>query len=270
MRATILFGALTAAVLAVAALADGLSDANAGMDALNRGDYDNAVQLFTKAIASGELSPADKELAYVKRAQAYIGENHNDLALADLDSAQKLDPHDSDIAALRAQAQGAPAAAPSNGPTLEETLDFIRNKIVEQGEVKYTVVLASQSTGETGSALFDTYYTNVTTDPAACQIRYHVKLLRNNKLISDMDIFYPYTAIESIQVVPLGQYAASTMTNPDVFVQAVTPPAWNVMYRFAGNPQSGMLIFSDEDIANRVAKAMLHAAELCGAKGEPF
>jgi tetratricopeptide (TPR) repeat protein len=87
------------------ARADGLSDANAGLDALNHGDYSRAVMLFTRAIKIGKLSPADKELAYVKRAQAFLGEKRADLALADLDKAQALDPKDSDIAALRAQAQ---------------------------------------------------------------------------------------------------------------------------------------------------------------------
>jgi tetratricopeptide (TPR) repeat protein len=106
-----LLGVAALTLLVSAALADGLSDANAGLDALNRGDYSAAVRLFTQAINTGQLSSADKELAYVKRAQAYLGEKNNKLALADLDKAQELDPSDKDVADLRAQAQSSAALA---------------------------------------------------------------------------------------------------------------------------------------------------------------
>ena len=62
------------------------------------------VRLFTEALRSGGLSPSDRELALVKRAQAYIGEMRNDLALGDLQQALKLDPNDAEAASLRLQA----------------------------------------------------------------------------------------------------------------------------------------------------------------------
>ena len=45
-----------------------------GLDALNRGDNATAIERFTKAADSGELSPSDRELALVKRAEAYTSQ----------------------------------------------------------------------------------------------------------------------------------------------------------------------------------------------------
>ena len=107
-------------ILAAAVHADGLSDANAGMDALNLGDFGKAVTLFTRAITNGKLSSSDKELAYVKRAQAYFGEKNSNLALADLARAEQLDPSDGDVDRLRAEIKGklgSQTQRPLNTPT---------------------------------------------------------------------------------------------------------------------------------------------------------
>ena len=104
-----LLAAATLAVLlltAPAGRAGSLDDANAGLDALGRGDYATAVRLFTKALRAGNLSASDRELAFVRRAQAYIGQQRNDLALADLQQALKLDPNDQEAVNLRLQVQG--------------------------------------------------------------------------------------------------------------------------------------------------------------------
>jgi tetratricopeptide (TPR) repeat protein len=97
-------------------LADPLGDAKAGLEALNRGDNDAAIGLFNRAIESGALAPSDRELALVKRAEAYAAEGNGMLALADLDQAQQLDPNDRQAAALRRKVLDmakAPAAAVS-------------------------------------------------------------------------------------------------------------------------------------------------------------
>lgn len=91
---------------------DGLKDANAGEDALRLGDYSKAIELFTRAINSGELSPSDKKSAYIERAKAYFGQHDNTSAMADLDSAAKLNPNDGDIADLRSKVQEAAAPPP--------------------------------------------------------------------------------------------------------------------------------------------------------------
>jgi tetratricopeptide (TPR) repeat protein len=76
------------------AWADSAANANAGMDALGRGDYATAVALFSQAISAGDLSPADQESAYLERGHAYLGERRYDLAQADFRQAIKLRPDD--------------------------------------------------------------------------------------------------------------------------------------------------------------------------------
>jgi tetratricopeptide (TPR) repeat protein len=97
--------ALTATLAAAAggACADPVADAGAGQDALNKGDLNSAVALFSRAIDSHSLPRAGQESAYVERATAYAGLHKYDLALADLDFAQQISPDDPDARGLRGQ-----------------------------------------------------------------------------------------------------------------------------------------------------------------------
>jgi tetratricopeptide (TPR) repeat protein len=106
---------LAAVALPVCAWANAVDDGNAGVDALNSGDYGKAVKLFTHAIASGQLAGDDKEFAYFNRGKAYLGEHEYKLAAADLKTALKLKPDDADAQAALAEAQAgsSPAAAPA-------------------------------------------------------------------------------------------------------------------------------------------------------------
>jgi tetratricopeptide (TPR) repeat protein len=91
------------ALSAGVALADPIGDASAGQDALNKGDLNTAISLFSRAIDSHGLPRAGLESAYVERATAYAGLHKYDLALADLDSAQSISPDDPDARGLRGQ-----------------------------------------------------------------------------------------------------------------------------------------------------------------------
>ena len=57
--------------LTSAAWAGGLDDFDAGLAAAKGGDYDKAIRLFTKAIASGELSRENLSIAYYNRGIAW-------------------------------------------------------------------------------------------------------------------------------------------------------------------------------------------------------
>lgn len=88
--------AAAALLLAGAAVANGVEDGNAGLEALNRGDYDLAVRLFTRAIAAADLTPDDREFAYVNRGRAYLGKKAYKLAAADFRAAGRIKPGDDD------------------------------------------------------------------------------------------------------------------------------------------------------------------------------
>jgi tetratricopeptide (TPR) repeat protein len=104
MMREILFAVLLTFV-ATAAVAGAIDDGNAGLDALNKGSYDEAVRLFTKALKSGQLKGDDQEFAYFNRGKAYVGKHDYAKAIADLKKAVKIKPDDTDAQDALTEAQ---------------------------------------------------------------------------------------------------------------------------------------------------------------------
>ena len=95
-------------LFATAARADGADAGNRGLQALDQGDYDGAIALFTHALKYGQLADEDQEFAYANRGDAYLKKGDLSLAIADLDRARQMKPDDTDaqndlIAALQAK-----------------------------------------------------------------------------------------------------------------------------------------------------------------------
>lgn len=81
------------------------SGAKAGLEALNRGDNDVAIRLFTQALLYGGLARSDRELAYVKRAEAFLATGRTSDALADARRALVLNPADAEAIDVRNKSQ---------------------------------------------------------------------------------------------------------------------------------------------------------------------
>jgi len=81
---------------ASAAHANGPDDANAGLAALNAGDYDRAISLFDRALASGQIQGDDTEVAFACRGRAYLKKGDYASAIVDLDRARRIKPDDTD------------------------------------------------------------------------------------------------------------------------------------------------------------------------------
>jgi tetratricopeptide (TPR) repeat protein len=87
---------LAAFLAATGVQADGVSDGNAGVEALKSGDYDKAIRMFTRALLLGKLSRDDSEFAYLNRGNAYAGKGDVDHAIADYQKAIAIKPDDED------------------------------------------------------------------------------------------------------------------------------------------------------------------------------
>ncbi len=72
--------------------ANGVDDANIGVAALRENNYDEAIRLFTKAIASGELSQKQLSSVYPLRGIAWEGKGDYNKAIADCTKGIELDP----------------------------------------------------------------------------------------------------------------------------------------------------------------------------------
>jgi tetratricopeptide (TPR) repeat protein len=111
-RALAGWAALACAVaLAAGVRAGGIEDGGAGLQAMDRGAYDDAIRLFTKALAARDLSQDDRELAYLSRGKAYLAKGDSAHAVADLRQALALKPDDPEAQDALNQAQG-PSAQP--------------------------------------------------------------------------------------------------------------------------------------------------------------
>lgn len=104
--------ALSACLVALAfvsrAQARGVDDGNAGLAAMESGDYDSAISLFTRALKRGGLAGDDREFAYANRGRAYLKKGDFSSAIVDLDRARQMKPDDADaqndlVAALAAK-----------------------------------------------------------------------------------------------------------------------------------------------------------------------
>lgn len=117
MRAYAPAAAVAAALLATAALADPVADLADGVGALNRQDAAAAVRLLSAALDTRMLSPADQEIALVRRAQAYLLQGRSAEALADATRALAMQGGDVEAERVRNYAANVDLPTP-HGPTI--------------------------------------------------------------------------------------------------------------------------------------------------------
>lgn len=78
---------------ATLATAAGLDDAKAGEAAAHRGDYDEAIRLYTRALQSGKLSVEDRAINFSHRGIAWKQKLDLNRAIADYNEAIRLNPN---------------------------------------------------------------------------------------------------------------------------------------------------------------------------------
>jgi hypothetical protein len=124
MRHVFLAAAAVTALATGAAFASPLEDAKAGLAALDKGENITAIRLFTTAIDSHKLARSDQELAFVKRAEAYLASHQEKSALADANHALDLEPGDAEASATRDRAQAllTPPPAPADPAAVKTSM----------------------------------------------------------------------------------------------------------------------------------------------------
>jgi hypothetical protein len=196
----------------------------------------------------------------------------------------------------RAQDVAPPPKPADNGPSLEVTMKFIQDKLNEQGEVNYTVRRSggddrpmkkmkkqfdfqrgvTPATASPGSRRESDEVTGAVADPRTCQVS-----LRKG----DGDYRFTFKDAEKLMVMPLKDAlnrASADLGEPQN-VEEVVPDISALLVQFKGKKlhrQSGRqasdelvlrLVFREDEMAQRMAKAMVHAIELCGGGSkDPF
>jgi hypothetical protein len=176
------------------------------------------------------------------------------------------------IGALRAQQAVAPPPRPvDNGPSIETTMQFIQDNAAE-GKLTYTAIVTDASQqGVEWRNKFTVEMSNLVADAGTCRISYHWRAEENSKVVDDADYTLALKDVKDILVLSQDQnqnQVDSRNGHPD-WNSRISPSIFTLIAR---RPRSvdNVFLFSDEDMANRVAKAMVHAVELCGGGRDAF
>ncbi len=156
-------------------------------------------------------------------------------------------------------------------------MKFIQDKMNEQGKINYALYTHDNALGTDWPVYqISVEASNVVADPATCSITWHKTTTNNGAVNGNGDFSLDLRNVLSVEVSTSVKEAKREDTargNP-ALDKRQDPPYFVVLAQSldnAGKTVGTPLFFSSEDTANRVAKAMTHAVELCGGGSkEPF
>ena len=160
-----------------------------------------------------------------------------------------------------------PAAAPADsGPSLAETMQFLQDKLNDHGKASFVEFLQDVNTGPAGNFTITIETSSLLGDQSQCRISYHRKMAFNGKTLLDENQAFSLREVQEIVVKPWEKYQDETLAKngtPNYTVTSSNPPITLLQVRRL-HGEENVFLFTDADLADRVAKAMLHAVELCG------
>ena len=166
----------------------------------------------------------------------------------------------------------APPPKPSDSPSLEVTMKFIEDKVTDENNHKYTSFVSDPSQGGTEwNNQFSIEITNFVADPKACRISFHWRSEINGGIADDSEYSLTLKDVRDIVVMPqeANQQQIDARNGHPGWTSRIQPNLFTLVARRPKGLENAFL-FSSEELAGRVAKAMIHAVELCGGEKEPF
>jgi hypothetical protein len=166
-----------------------------------------------------------------------------------------------------------PPKPADNGPSLAVTMQFIQDKLNQQGKISYTLHAHDNASGNDWPVYqISIEAANVIANPATCRITWHKVASVDGKVGIDRDDLLDLRNVMTFEV-RTSTYEAKMEDiangNPNIDKRQ-DPPYFAVTAKLRDNTAKP-LFFTAEDTANRVAKALVHAVELCGGGSkEPF
>jgi hypothetical protein len=152
-----------------------------------------------------------------------------------------------------------------DGPSLDATMKFIQEKLNDIGKVSYIVNKQNAAMGQGIPVNHADEITNVFADANQCKISYHWRAWFDDRMPLDTDNWILLRSVEDIVVEP----AEQLFTDPNANITSSIRPSLTALSVRKVHDNIGLFLFTDPTLANRVAKAIVHAVELCGG-GEPF
>jgi hypothetical protein len=179
-----------------------------------------------------------------------------------------------------------------NGPSLEVTTKFIQDKLAEQGILHFILYMHNNQSGHDDSAQRSYEVASLNFDSANCKFESHYKIIITDGWTTGMRVL-SFQSIKQVQVIPAGDWWTQELTDegypmktvrvePPLFMLSLGKPHNEPGTTCKTNDQpvacpdptwtdrlSMTWSFHDEDTANRVAKAVVHAIEICGGGSAP-
>jgi hypothetical protein len=168
-----------------------------------------------------------------------------------------------------------PPKPAAEGPTLEVTMKFIQDKLNGIGPVNFAQYNHDNAIGSEGTNQYRFEVSKVVADPRACRIDYHAREDAEGNVTNDDSPWLVLKSVDDITIVPMEQFLKEVVTaagHPSYSFR-VDPAVFMLKVRVTGVKGSYNFYFFSEDLADRIAKAMKHASELCRAgkkESEPF
>jgi hypothetical protein len=171
-----------------------------------------------------------------------------------------------------------PPKLKDDGPSLADTMKFIKERLNSIGPVNHVAYGHDNIGGSDAVNKFSIQATNVRANVAACRMDYHWHVTRDDQVhqvhqvLQDRDFWFSLKDVEELTVKTREQELKELGTQaglPELTVR-VDPPVFVLSIKRTEGPTNLFYLF-DEALANRIAKAMVHAVELCGGGNkEPF
>jgi hypothetical protein len=144
-------------------------------------------------------------------------------------------------------------------------MKFIQDKLNSVGTVNVVSYVHDGVAGNDWTVQFAYGISPVSANALGCLVNYHFKQALNGQNIRDQDAGIPLKLIENIIVMPLEQdfKEGNTKEGHPSWSQRADPATF-VLRAVRSGGIGNEIFFQDQDLANRVATAMVHAVELCG------
>jgi hypothetical protein len=151
-------------------------------------------------------------------------------------------------------------------PNLSDTLRFIEQKLNAEASVAIGFRSADSSSRQSYQVV------DAHGDPTTCQLRYRLLGTVDGKPLLDLKTVLSFRRVQKLEVQSEQDFDNRLMEQGGSDTRfIVTPAVYRLSVTGSGGQNMAWVNFADEAMADRVAKAMNHAAELCRPEtNEPF
>jgi hypothetical protein len=152
-------------------------------------------------------------------------------------------------------------------------MQFLQEKLSDIGKVTFLSYTQNTRNGSNTSETDSNEVSNVVANANQCHISYHWKVIMDGRLDQDKEAGFSLRDVQDIVIKPYAQYQTeldASLGNPHIVTPSTSPEISALLVRRAHGVYNLFPII-DAGTADRIAKALTHAVELCGGgNNSPF